>query len=108
MKQPKTKINLESMLKTEYLSNGVSVVYAPLSSRIHGFVFELDLDGTPLKGIIANGKLTRSEKRKIVKAGLDLIRLDLLRPWSFTSEEEQYKIRGAILRTKEIEKEQKS
>jgi hypothetical protein len=103
MKQPKPGINFELMLKTEYVTGGVSVCSAPLSKKIAGFVFELNLDGSPLKGIIVNGKLTRADRRKIVKAGLDMIRLNLLQPWVFTSEEERYKIRGGILKIKDKE-----
>jgi hypothetical protein len=72
------KNRLNTIIKTEYKKQGVIVAVVSLTD-IDGFAFETkDESDKPIKGILINGKLRRTERRKLVKILLHALNVNYL------------------------------
>lgn len=94
---------LEAVWSTEYIKDGVSVISVPLSSKIRGFICEMQVEGEPFKVIAVNGKLNRRDRRQSVKLLLSDVNLTLLKQVKFETGSDNTAVRGVMLYVKNSE-----
>ena len=97
---PEEKILLADKLR--YEKDGTSIVSMAMSKKFCAYAFAVEIGGEMENIVVCNGKLTRSERRKVVKGALACFKFDCLTESEFLAKVGVKNVRGVVLQFKDL------